>query len=326
MPAACATVHSTLATGSAKTMTEKLRANVTSKNWTQKMKQEAANVVVISVCMKPVAYCDTARANFEEYTALHGYALQFQTESLPAVAAEGRPAAWNKPLLLHRALFVQNYTYALVIDSDALFMNMAVPLSRLYPRDGKHITINGDLNCFLNSGVMMWERAPSNIQVVDDWWKTYPSPGPVPYEQGALVHVLKGSPSECRANVSTGTCCVADDVVRQKVDMRQQREMNSYMPLYTSDYADGHFQPGDFILHFAGVGMRKGGVPREEVIAEYAKHALHGSDAKELANLVAFEKEWFQKHPQVKKYGRWPELAVTEKPVVQRRQALLHRA
>jgi hypothetical protein len=169
------------------------------------------------------------RTNRKQYAAKRGYGSVIETENL----APSRPHAWGKLLALLK-WFALGYEWILIMDADSLVMNYDVDLlSTMIEKvpASKHIVMSRDGNGFC-TGVFLirnslWSRKfirdANRLTRFDNhpWW-----------EQAAMMEMF------------------SMPEYLDKVHVVEQRSLNAY-PQGTI----GHhyfYQPGDFILHFAG--------------------------------------------------------------------------
>lgn len=166
--------------------------------------------------------------NKQDYCTQHGYDFICGEESLD----KARGITWTKLLLLLKAMENSEYRWVFWTDADALIMNTDLLLEDLID-ENYNLIINYDFNGF-NAGHFLirnceWSRqflkkAYSHKEFIDD----------PEWEQGAMLAVLRES------SYAAATKTVP------------QRLMNSFPDLY-GQLLQATYQPGDFILHFAGI-------------------------------------------------------------------------
>jgi len=227
------------------------------------------------------AFCEASHRNKEKFCRRHGCQLFFVTE--PQEGLEGREAAYNKWLVMRSAFQRPDVTHVLFMDADALFMNFATPISSLLPRDGKHITMNGDANALLNDGVLLFSKSNVTEQLTQELWDLYPPPRPWG-GQSALIYIFTGKQARCRQATDYCNKLPLTEAWSRECDVRDKREMNAYI---------SEFVPGDFILHFAGSGDAKFDLMKKYsgttvsltfLMVEYSARAVsHESPVEELA-------------------------------------------
>mmetsp|Transcript_107148 Transcript_107148/g.190368 ORF Transcript_107148/g.190368 Transcript_107148/m.190368 type:complete len:192 (-) Transcript_107148:16-591(-) len=149
--------------------------------------------------------------------------------------------------MLKAALRDKSIHHALFMDADALFMDFNIPISALLPKDGKQITISGDDNALLNEGQMLFNMSVACENLQEEVWNLYPPPAPWG-SQSAAIYIFTGKQPQCRQSTANCNHQHLDSKWEDLLDIREQREMNSYI---------SNFQPGDFILHFADAGSDK---------------------------------------------------------------------
>lgn len=163
--------------------------------------------------------------NKEAYCALHGYDFILGEEILDP----SRPPAWSKVLLILQLLNSTSYKWIFWIDADALFMNFAQPLEDLIDEQFDFI-LTRDFNN-LNSGVFFLRNCDWSVQFLHDVYSQTQYINHMWWENMAIIVELKKLHNADRTKVYP------------------QREMNSYLANYQNIPI---YQPGDFILHFAG--------------------------------------------------------------------------
>jgi len=175
-----------------------------------------------------------------------------------------RSPHWNKIPVIQKHLARADVDFVFWMDADSIFMNMDTPLDDFIV-PGKDLVFSCDTNCwvFLNNGHMMIRNTPWSKSTLEEWWNTYPPPGPESwYDQSALYFILSGKREECRDSVESRICSAMMGPQESfHCDALDQKAMNAYV----QDY-----RPGDFILHFAGINW----VTLPGKTPSYVKHIL----------------------------------------------------
>jgi hypothetical protein len=158
--------------------------------------------------------------NKRAYAARHGYDFMAESDRLDPA----RPTAWSKIALLRRQL--PHCNWAFWTDADSLIMNGTLALEDLVATEADLILTHDHYG--LNTGQFLvrntaWSadflaEVYAQIQFVDHpWW-----------EQAALAQVLERQPHSA-----------------WHVAYIDQRRLNAY---------PSNYRPGDFLIHFAGLG------------------------------------------------------------------------
>jgi len=243
-------------------------------------KGHASTFAIVSLCYAPTkvsAYaeiCETARKNFKDYSDRHGYRLFFHDHEKDSWKTEGRGPKWHKIRAVEEALQTEGIEYVFWMDADSLFLNASISLNSVLPSSGKQMTIAGDHNVFFNSGHFVLRNGQWAKDFLKDTWDVFPPPTPWA-DNSAMIYLMTGKNKACRESLS-GPCCSADAQKLPEVESVGQRRMNSYVAIY---------QPGDWILHFAGWGVEdKARLMKEYsvedkalLMKEYAQKASSGS-------------------------------------------------
>ena len=245
---------------------------------------------MVAVCVAHDAtwsrVCAAAKANARAYVAAHGYGLRF-FESSAGVEPQRKPH-WAKLPAIASALRRPGVEAVLWKDSDSLFMDLEAGLGGLVPHAPHLATMTGDANCWLNDGHFLLAAGSWSEALLARTYALYPSPWPFE-DQSAMVHLLTGERDECRANVMP--CCAwakfaaaaeAVGALARGVQLRPQRELNSYLPQTPNmsgpafnASVDGLYRPGDLVLHFAGLR----GDEMATLMEQYAEAAPRGVGA-----------------------------------------------
>eukprot|EP00928_Gymnodinium_smaydae_P004042 TRINITY_DN11414_c1_g1_i1.p1 TRINITY_DN11414_c1_g1~~TRINITY_DN11414_c1_g1_i1.p1 ORF type:complete len:349 (-),score=35.96 TRINITY_DN11414_c1_g1_i1:91-1095(-) len=219
-----------------------------------------AHIAVVTVCYPdhaaqsesfPVAdaagfgdFCETSRRNKQQFCDRHGCQLLFIDHPLKELGT--KEAAYNKWIASSSAFLNPDISHVALIDADALFMNFDKSITSLLPQHEKQITLNGDSNALLNDGIFILKKGDVAKQLIKEVLDIQPAPSPWG-GQSSLIYIFTGKLHECRSSTDMCNHLPLTEEWSRVCDVRDKREMNSYI----SD-----FQPGDFILHFAGQGQK----------------------------------------------------------------------
>eukprot|EP00752_Nemacystus_decipiens_P009496 g8490.t1 len=226
---------------------------------------------IILMCdegMWPQEYSERSIANKQGYAALHGYDVIIATAD---DIDRSRPAAWSKLLVLQKHL--GSYDYVIFVDIDAFIMNPAfklewiVDVAEMQKETGRpdawgagresDLIVTQDWNG-PNSGVILIRNTDFSRWLLQEWWdqkQFVHGDFPFQYEQRAMHFLLQTEVWKER-----GLPFYADfEMVRARTAVIDQCVMNSYLvhPWQvlmgrTTLGTPASYEPGDFMLHFAG--------------------------------------------------------------------------
>lgn len=188
------------------------------------------SAVTLALCWdeKVDALAQLSIPNKQEYAGRHGYRLEARREHGIGL--------WAKAWIVNQLLpALEEGAWLMVMDVDTLVMNMAV---KVEDRCFGHadLVLAYDING-LNNGVFFVRRTDWALDFMGWWQRDGKRWGDD--DLVALAFLLYREPKEKWQCVS-------------------QRAFNAYdydlLP-HLAPYPRGHFQPGDFILHLAGVPM-----------------------------------------------------------------------
>ena len=186
----------------------------------------------------------TVAQNKAEYAKRWGHDLLALFDVSPKYTDEHSHAwgiSWNRIETAIETAKSGKYDWVYVVGADTLITNMTIPLTSLID-DAYHFIISNDCNEW-NADSMLWRCSPEGIAFMDDVLSQYERlKHHVWVEQQAMIEV-RGRHPICKT--------------------LPQRAMNSYeYSLYPNrgprdgkDCAgnDGQWQPGDFLIHWAGL-------------------------------------------------------------------------
>lgn len=182
------------------------------------------------------------------YCKKHGYDFIFCKKSLDP----SRKIYWSKILLALKVLENPSYKWVVWLDADTLIMNQDIPLEDLID-EKVNFCISQDWNG-INSGVFFikncnWsKRFLTNVYArTDCLTEKWP-------EQTAIARELHEKPE-----------------FGSKAKIVPQRLFNSYPPEMRSSLTST-YQPGDFLLHFAGI---RGSENLSKIFAKYSRQILN---------------------------------------------------
>jgi len=167
--------------------------------------------------------------NKQEYCEKHGYDFICGDKSLDT----SRHIVWSKILLILDVMKNSAYKWIFLSDADALVMNTGLCIEDLIDED-YDLIINHDFNGF-NSGHFLIRNCARSRKLLQEAYKHTEFLDHPEWEQGAILATLQ----ENRAYLS-------------RTKIIPQRLMNSF-PDVLGSLLQGTYQPGDFILHFAGI-------------------------------------------------------------------------
>jgi hypothetical protein len=184
----------------------------------------------------------------QNYCARHKYNYLFLTENPPDLF---RPYAWAKVCLLFYAL-EHKYKHIMWLDADALITNVEVELqgfTNILEQTNKSILIT-QIYYGINTGVFFLRGGWKSRILLNLIWcnRFYISHGW--WEQAALMDLLRRH----------------TEVANEQYIEPRSRNFNSVPPELARDLETA-WQPGDFIIHFAGARGSK----LSELIAKYSE-------------------------------------------------------
>ena len=162
-------------------------------------------------------YANISLINKAKYCDRHHYDLIVSPVSLD----ESRPPAWSKIKLLQRHL--ASYDWVFWADADSIIMNPFIRLERFVDPDFELIITADKFG--MNSGMFFLKNAATSAQFLNLVYDQSQFVNHDFWEQAAIHHLFNTQQA----------------VIRPRV--LPQREFNSYL---------ANYQPGDFIIHFAG--------------------------------------------------------------------------
>ena len=178
--------------------------------------------------------------NKQAYCTLHGYDFINLTTNLD----ESRPVAWNKILILQKALKNQKYRWLFWMDADAIFMNFATKLEELI--DERYALIVGSDLVGCNTGNFFLKSCDWSDQFLQTVYAHQEFIHHRYWEQAAIMKELK-----------------TNRRVQQMTKVLAPRLLNAYpFPLHGAAEV---YQKGDFLLHFATIGGQK----LKELLGDY---------------------------------------------------------
>lgn len=168
--------------------------------------------------------------NKENYCKKQGYDFIYCEECLDST----RQLNWSKILFLLNVMENSKCKWIFWTDADALVMNTEMRLEDLIDED-YNLIINYDFNGFNNGHFLIrnceWSRKFLREAYTHDEFINDPE-----FEQGAMLKTLQQNYEYMKVT-----------------KIIPQRLMNSYSDLYIGKFLQASYQPGDFILHFAGI-------------------------------------------------------------------------
>jgi hypothetical protein len=183
---------------------------------------------------------DISRPNKEAYCRRHGYRFVCRTDGFDS----HRPASWSKLRFVREAL--EHSEWVFWNDADTLVMDSAVPLSRVC-WDSHDLVLSGDPYHAMNLGCWLVRRNDWTFDFFDRLEMMTECLDHVWWETGAVLARYASEPA-----------------VRSRIGLLPNKLFNAY------PYPGGGFEPGDFLVHFPGIGRSR----RETLMAEFAARAL----------------------------------------------------
>lgn len=199
--------------------------------------------------------------NKQKYCKQHDYEFIISEESLDPA----RHPAWSKILLLLQSMKSSSSEWFFWTDADSLVMNMAIPLEDLI--DEKYnLIIAKDFNG-INSGQFLIRNCEWSINFLQNVYAHTECINHPWWEQQAIILELAQKQD-----------------VKDATKIIPQRLMNSYPIEFAEKAMNINYQPGDFIIHFAGV---HGNEALKGYFDTYSKQVLNSLDALSLDSYLA---------------------------------------
>ncbi len=149
------------------------------------------------------------------------------------VRDSNRSASWNKILWLEKLL--PEYDWVFWTDADSLIMNGEIRLEDVIGDSSHDLIFTKDENG-LNAGQFLIRNCCWSLWLLDSIWDQTQFLDHPWSEQAALMYVLREMSEAHR--------------IEHVRFLPSKNVMNAYVNHYRSDY-----QPGDFIVHFVGMGQ-----------------------------------------------------------------------
>lgn len=194
---------------------------------------ECAQIAIVSIASGE-EYRDSVSLgikNKEEYCARHGYDFICGDKTLDA----SRGITWSKILLIQEVMKNKDVKWIFWSDADALIMNTGLLIEDLID-ENYNLIINFDHNGY-NSGHFLIRNCEWSRRFLEEVYThdEFVNDNDGEWEQGAMLKTLQ---SDLKYSSATKTV--------------PQRLMNSF-PALIGSLLQVTYQPGDFVLHFAGV-------------------------------------------------------------------------
>jgi hypothetical protein len=177
---------------------------------------------------------ERALASKREYCAKHGYEyLEFHEEKWN----RDRPIAWSKVPIWIELAGSGKYDFIWISDADVLITNMDKKLEDwVLPRlpEGKDLLMCWDSCGTPNSGNMLLRCGPWAVDFFGRVWNQTQFLYHIWWEQMAMVHLLQTVPSDAARVEVTEDAYIFNAFLKGLPGKRL-------------------WQPGDFVVHFAGV-------------------------------------------------------------------------
>lgn len=190
----------------------------------------AADIAVITIAQGQ-EYQNLVQLGIENkrtYCKKHGYDFIYCEDSLDT----SRHIYWSKILLTLQTLKNSSYKWVVWMDADTLVMNLDIPIEDMID-DKYHFFIAADING-INSGVYFVKNCEWSYQFLNSVYDrtdcfSYSWP-----EQTAISLELQR------------------EIFRSYSKVYPQRVFNAFPADLYPAVINGHYQPGDFLIHFAG--------------------------------------------------------------------------
>lgn len=201
--------------------------------------------------------------NRRKYCKLHGYDLIDGSKDID----KNRPTAWSK--LKATLKYLPHYDYIFYVDMDVVILDIDRPVS-IYINSTKDFVMTGDWNG-PNTGVWLARNSNWTQWFISTAWdqkqfvqKKSPQgiPYPFEYEQRAFHYMLntkvwrdRGLPTLDRKDIPAQFLPTPETSLLDHFEFLPQCAFNSYSihPLNFRASRDvSQYQPGDFLIHFAG--------------------------------------------------------------------------
>jgi len=218
-----------------------------------------------SVCIPEskayVTMCQLATKNHAEYSARFGYSLALVDSNLLVTeptrsAASPRPYAWLKMPLM--GWLLSRHPRAFWSDSDALFMNMELPIPHV---PGAWMLASSEPDTVVNTGHVVLSRSPEAVAFVRAVWSIYPEPcaPSMAWEQAAAEYYLSGQRPSCQqvCDVDGGlltadtACNTIAPEFSQRVLLGSTRWMNAQLVALGNQSKTGGYEAGDWRIHLS---------------------------------------------------------------------------
>lgn len=170
---------------------------------------------------------EIAKENKLAYAKKHNYDLIVYDELLDIK----REATWNKVLAIKNHL--ANYKWIFWTDADALIMNYDIKLESIIDENFNMLIVK-DHNG-INMGNFLIKNCDWSQKLLIDWYAPNNYLDEEFYEQSAFANLFDASQE-----------------FQQHVKVVPSRTMNSYIFCPRAKVDELKYQPGDFLIHFAG--------------------------------------------------------------------------
>lgn len=208
------------------------------------------NIAVVSMAIGEsyIGLVSEAIQNKREYCARQGYDFIYLENSLD----ESRPVPWTKILLMQKVLQSGKYDWVFWTDADSIFTNFNIRLESFIDNDYDFIVSRDFNNINTGNFFLKFGKNSRNLlrmiyaqtqYINHPWW-----------ENEATIFLYRTSPW-----------------VQGITKIIDQRLINSYSPkVLGSGIEPWHWQPGDFIIHFASAR----GETVKQLIHEYKMQVM----------------------------------------------------
>jgi hypothetical protein len=205
----------------------------------------AERIAVVSMAIGE-SYIDLvseAIQNKRDYCARQGYDFIYLEHSMD----KSRPVPWTKILLVENVLLSNKYDWVFWSDADAIFTNFNIRLENFLDNNYDFI-VSKDFNN-INTGNFFMKRSRNSFRLLRSIYSQKQYINHPWWENEATIFLYATNPK-----------------IQSITKIIDQRLINSYSPkVLGSGIEPWHWQPGDFIIHFASAR----GERIRELIHEY---------------------------------------------------------
>lgn len=197
----------------------------------------SAKIAVVSYVDSP-SYKERVKWGLKantEYCEKNGYDFLLFEERLDP----SRSAGWSKYLHIQNLLEDSDYEWVVWVDADTIIMNLDIPLE-WFCDDQYDFIISRDFN-YLNAGVMLFKNSEWSKAFLKAIYRNIDHINHVWPEEATILSIIEKTPFKERAKV-----------VPQRLFNSYTEEVIAKPP---NTKTKVHYEPGDFLIHFAGSNL-----------------------------------------------------------------------